>query len=162
MKDVDFVPNEKYLEIGNKKYDVSRVSAERCLKAVKVYNQAVQVKHSSELEALIKILDAVLILVRIDFDIQRPFEWFRRRILSKKYIMKNLTYPELAKFCELALDPIIEPKKKEAQRMEKVVDMALAIQEKLGNEQLAELLARQYTSLGLKEEDFSSLIPSKN
>ena len=69
-------------------------------------------KVSTELEGIDLILDAVMILFRIDFTGLNIWEWFRRKIVTKKWILKNVSYEELNGFVEAALEPILGDKKK--------------------------------------------------
>jgi hypothetical protein len=146
-KEFDMVPDQKILKIGNRSYNVTRVTAERALKAMKVYNAMITSKVETEEAGIDKILDSVLILFRIDFEFVKAWEWFRRRIVSKQWILRHVSYEELNDFVETALEPILGPKKKEMEHRKALIDVERELLKKYGPEELAGLLESLLSSL---------------
>ena len=155
-KEFDLVPDPKFLQIGKRKYDVTRVTAERALKAVKVYNAVIESKVKTDEEGVYKILDAVLILFRIDFDYRHAWEWFRRKIISKRWILKHVSYDELSDFVETALEPILGPKKKDREHREALMGVEQELLKKYGPEELAALLENLLLSPGGQKKKSSA------
>ena len=140
---MDLIPDKKILKIGKKEIDYSWICVERTLKAQKIYNEIFK-KQRDNYEAVHMIMDAVIVLVRIDFALS--FNWLKRRIISKRYILKHLNYTELSDFTESALEPILGDKKKELKAMKAVGDVVEKLQEKMGTEGLVNWLQNALSS----------------
>jgi len=117
-KDIEvLVPEDKFLSIGKKKFKIW-ISAERSLMATVLFNK-ISAKTTDEHKAILTdydfysaMLDVAFILIKQDFSIFNIFDWIRRELLTKKYILKHLDIKELASFVDDALEPIIGTKKK--------------------------------------------------
>lgn len=144
---MDLIPDKKILTIGKMEIDYSRVSARRALEAMKIYNAVVTRPNDSDLVAVEGILDAVLVLIRIDFSWSRVLDWERRRRVTKKYILQHLDFSELSKFVEEALDPILGDKKKAAEHREKLMEVERELLKKVEPAILAQWLESLLSSL---------------
>ena len=139
------IPDDKFLQIGNKKFKIW-ISAERALKATALFNR-LNIKDSEErklietdLDFYNAMLDVAFLLIKQDFRIKKVFDWIRRELLSKKYILKNLDVKELAEFVDNALEPIIGTKKKELKRQTQMEDIMTQIVDKMGIEAFTQSL----------------------
>ena len=139
------VPEDQFLLIGKKKYKIW-ISAERSLKATALFNK-ISAKNTEEHKAILTdydfylaMLDVAFMLIKQDFNIFRLFDWIRRELLSKKYIMKHLDIKQLVKFVDDALEPIIGTKKKELENQEKAAQAMMILMEQITPEALAQLL----------------------
>jgi len=136
MEEINLIPDQKLLTIGDKKYNVARISAERSLKAASHYNKVIKgvydpkAENSSEegykpydstYDLIVALLDCVFILFRIDFELSSIIEWFRRITVTKKHILKTIDHKEIMDFIEDALEPIIGDKKKELKIENKIM-----------------------------------------
>lgn len=140
-KEHDIVtPDKKTLTIGKIEIDITRITAERTLKAAKTYNEWASVQYKDDYTAVLKLLDTVFTLIQIDFTWTKSIDWMRRLLITKKTILKNLDYRELSTFVEEALDPILGDKKREMERLQTLEDLGVEMAGKLGPERYAELL----------------------
>ena len=142
-KEFDLVKEPKYLTVGNRKFNIARIASWRSLEAMRIYNKAVKEPNDSDLEAVDKILDAVIVLFRIDFSVTNIWDWFVRRITTKKYILKKTDFSDLSNFVEEALEPILGPKKKAQEHMQKLI----AVEQEILKTMSAEDLAKLYQNL---------------
>ncbi len=140
-----FIPEEKFLQIGKKRFKIW-ISAERSLKATALFNK-IKDKGTEEnksiktdLDFYMSMLDVVFILVKQDFRILKCFDWLRRQLLTKKYLLKHMDIKELTSFVDNALEPIIGTKKKELEREEKMADAMVLLTQNLSPEALEKLL----------------------
>lgn len=148
MKDDDLnilIPEDKYLQIGKHKFKIW-ISAERSLKATALFNKISQ-KGSDENKDIetdydfyLKILDVAFILIQQDFRIVKLFDWIRRKLLTKDYILKHMDIQELSKFIDDSLEPIIGTKKKVMEREEKATAAMMILMDTITPEALAKLL----------------------
>ena len=140
---------KKIIKIGKKTFDYSWISVGRTIKASDIYFSAFKTKGNSNSEIVPIIVEAVIILIHKDFDFS--FDWLKRKLITKKYILGHLGYTELSDFLEVALEPILGDKKKELKAKENI-DMILAkLLEKMTPEELVGSLQKQLASMdGLK------------
>lgn len=160
-KEIDLIPESKWFEVGNKKFDVSRISAERALKAAALFNNINKGKYSkkedkyvnydSEYELVTNLLDVVLLLIRIDFKLENCIEWLRRRAITKKYILKTMDHKKIMDWIEEALDPILADKKKVLARENKATEAMLKLMDGVGVEALTQLLQNSVAMQGIKK-----------
>ncbi len=139
------IPEDKFLIIGNKKFKIW-ISAERALKATALFNK-LNVEGSEErksietdLDFYNAMLDVAFLLIKQDFRIKNLFDWIKRELLTKKYILKNLDVKELADFIDNALEPIIGTKKKEMDRQTTMENIMIQIVDKMGIEAFTQSL----------------------
>jgi len=130
----------KILKIGKKEIDYSWISVGRVTRAMDLYNELLKQPTSGQYENILKITKAVIILIRIDFRLTP--EWFKRRMITEKYIMSHLNYFELSDFLEIALEPILGDKKKEL-KAQQAIDEVI---EKVGAEELMTILQKSLAS----------------
>lgn len=142
-----FIPEEKFLQIGKRRFSVW-ISAERALKATALFNKLNQ-KGSEERKSIttdydfyIAMLDVAFLLIRQDFRIKNVVDWLKRQLLSKKYILKHMDIKQLASFIDDALEPIIGTKKKELDRQERMAEAFMILVDKTSPEVLAKLLQK--------------------
>lgn len=139
------IPEEKYLKIGKKKFKIW-ISAERALKATALFNKLQtpgteeRGRIKTDYDFYIEMLEVAFLLIRQDFRIINVFDWVRREMLTKKYILKHLDVKELKIFVDEALEPIIGTKKKEMEREQKTAEAMLLILDTISPEALAQLL----------------------
>lgn len=155
MKDEDLkilIPDDRFLQIGKKRFKVW-ISGERSLIATEQFNKLI-IKGKDENKSITtdydmykKYVEISLILIKQDFlpalrnvGISTIFSWLKREKLTADYILKNMDIKELEQFVNDALDPIIGTKKKELEKQEKMAKTMMILVEKLGAEELAELL----------------------
>ena len=156
-KDFKMIPKAKILKIGSREVDISRIAADRVMKATDLYNEMIVEKERAYSESMGLILSVVLMLIRIDFSVQNILDWAKRRIITKRYILKHTDYSELNDFVELALEPILGDKKKERRHMEMLKEVERKLLERVPPEQLAKLLENSLLSLdGLGAKSSSS------
>lgn len=136
---------KKVLTIGKKTFDYSWVSVGRTIRASDIYFSAFKTKEKSNSVIVPIIVDAVIILIRVDFKFS--FDWLKRRFITKKYILSHLGYTELSDFLEIALEPILGDKKKELKAKEQIEAIAEKLLEKMTPEELAGLLQKQLVSM---------------
>lgn len=139
------IPEDKFLQIGKKKFKIW-ISAERALKATALFNK-LNVPDSEERKAVLTdldfynaMLDVAFLLIKQDFRIKNLFDWIRREMLTKKYILKNLDIKELEEFVNNALEPIIGTKKKVMEKQTKMEDIMIQIVDTVGIEAFTQLL----------------------
>ena len=139
------IPEDKFLIIGKKKFKIW-ISAERALKATALFNK-LNVEGSEErksietdLDFYNAMLDVAFLLIKQDFRIKNLFDWIKREVLTKKYILKNLDVKELAEFVDSALEPIIGTKKKEMERQTTMENIMIQIVDKMGIEAFTQSL----------------------
>ena len=139
------IPEDKFLIIGKKKFKIW-ISAERALKATALFNK-LNVEGSEErksietdLDFYNAMLDVAFLLIKQDFRIKNLFDWIKRELLTKKYILKNLDVKELADFIDNALEPIIGTKKKEMDRQTVMENIMIQIVDKMGIEAFTQSL----------------------
>jgi len=137
-----FIKQPEWLVIGKYKIDISRISAGRVLYNIDKYNSIINKKYSSEKEASKDIIGVALNMIQIDFSIDRIFDWFKRKVITKNYVLKVCTMDELNKFLEDCFKSIIEPKKKVLEKNSRLTDLGLRIAEKLPEEELIKLLSK--------------------
>lgn len=136
---------KKVLTIGKKTFDYSWISVGRTIRASDIYFSAFKTEEKSNSAIVPIIVDAVIILLRVDFKFS--FDWLKRRLITKKYILSHLGYTELSAFLEIALEPILGDKKKELKAKEQIEAIAEKLLEKMTPEELAELLQKQLVSM---------------
>lgn len=132
---------KKILTIGKTEIDYSWICVKRTLEASDIYFSAFKVEEKTNSKILPVIIDAVIILIRIDFEFS--LDWLRRRLITRKYILKHLGYTELSDFLEVALEPILGDKKKELKARENIDLILEKLLEKITPEELSELLQKQ-------------------
>ena len=150
------IPEDKFLKIGNKKFKIW-ISAERALRATMLFNEISE--KGTELNKMIvtdldfysAMLDVAFLLIKQDFRIKNLFDWIKRELLTKKYILKNLDVKELADFVDNALEPIIGTKKKVLERERKTTEAMMILMEKITPEALAQLLQNSLQVPGIKK-----------
>ena len=151
-----FIPEEKFLKIGKKQFKIW-ISAERSLKATALFNKINQKgtdEHKSittDLDFYIAMLDVAFILIKQDFKIINLFDWIKRQILTKEYILKHMDIKELSDFIDTALEPIIGTKKKELEREQKAADAMMILMETITPEALAKLLQNSLQGVDIKK-----------
>lgn len=139
-----FIPEDKFLKIGKKRFKIW-ISAERSLKATALFNKISQKgtkEHKSittDYDFYIAMLDVAFLLIRQDFKILNIFDWVKREILTKSYILKHIDIKELEEFIDNALEPIIGTKKKEQAAQETAAEVIMIMSKKIGTEALAQL-----------------------
>ena len=136
---------KKILKIGKKEIDYSWICVERTLKATKMYNVIFKERLTDNYETVHKIMDAVIILIRVDFSLSS--NWLKRRLISKKYILRHLNYKDLSDFLELALEPILGDKKKELKAEQAIDEVLEKLLEKMTIVELVESLQKQLVSM---------------
>ena len=140
---MDLIPDKKILKIGKKEIDYSWICVERTLRAQRLNNEIFKIQRDNY-EAVHMIIDAVVILIRVDFSF--TLNWLKRRFITKKYILNHLNYTELSDFVEIALDPIMGDKKKELKAEQAIDEILEKLREKMTIAQLTELLQKQLVS----------------
>ena len=140
---MDLIPDKKILKIGKKEIDYSWICVERTLRAQRLNNEIFKTQRDNY-EAVHMIIDAVVILIRVDFSF--TLNWLKRRFITKKYILNHLNYTELSDFVEIALDPIMGDKKKELKAEQAIDEILEKLREKMTIAQLTELLQKQLVS----------------
>ena len=143
---------KKILKIGKKEFDYSWISVGRTIKASDIYFTAFKGKNNNDIVPI--IVDAVIILIRVHFSFTRRrvgdpnpiMNWLKRRLITRKYILRHLGYTELSDFLEVALEPILGDKKKELKARENIDMILEKLLEKITPEELAELLQKQLVS----------------
>lgn len=150
------IPEDKFLLFGKKKFKIW-ISAERALKATALFNK-LNVPDSEERKAIETdldfynaMLDVAFLLIKQDFRIKKLFDWIRRELLTKKYILKNMDVKELADFVDTALEPIIGTKKKEMERERKASEAMMILMDTITPEALAKLLQSSLVGPGTKK-----------
>ncbi len=148
-----FVPEEKYLQIGKRRFKIW-ISSGISLKATDMFNKLKE-KGSKENEAiktdydffeacvdicLVLIKQKFKVMMKRSFSIKTIIDWKRREKLTRQNIMDSMEIKELNEFINNALEPIIGTKKKELERENKMADAMVLLTEKLSKEKLAELL----------------------
>lgn len=160
MDDFNIIPEPKWLKIGKHKYDVSRISAIRQMKAAALYNKKIMGveqedgsyrKYDSDLELMEALLEVVFILFQVDVFFINPFEWIKRKLVTKRHLLKSLSGGEFNDFIEDALEPIIGDKKKELKRQNAATDAMLKLLETEDPELLAKLLQNSVLAQGIQE-----------
>lgn len=150
------IPEDKFLIMGKKKFKIW-ISAERALRATALFNEIS--KKGTDINKLIltdldfydAMLDVAFLLIKQDFRIKNLFDWIRRELLTKKYILKNLDVKELADFVDEALEPIIGTKKKELERERKIAEAMMLVVDTITAEQLKELLLNSLQGPDIKK-----------
>ena len=151
-----FIPEEKFLQIGKKRFKIW-ISAERSLKATALFNKIQQKgteehkKIETDLDFYISMLDVAFLLIKQDFNILHLFDWIKRQLLSKDYILKHMDIKELSTFIENALEPIIGTKKKELEREQKAAEAMIMLMETITPEALAKLLQNSLQGADIKK-----------
>ena len=140
---MDLIPDKKILKIGKKEIDYSWICVERTLRAQRLNNEIFKIQRDNY-EAVHMIIDAVVILIRVDFSF--TLNWLKRRFITKKYILNHLNYTELSDFVEIALDPIMGDQKKELKAEQAIDEILEKLREKMTIAQLTELLQKQLAS----------------
>ena len=135
---------KKILKIGKKEFDYSWISVGRTIKASDIYFSAFKTEAKTNSAVVPIIVDAVIILIRVDFNFS--IDWLKRRLITRKYILRHLGYTELSDFLEVALEPILGDKKKELKARENIDMILEKLLEKITPEELAELLQKQLVS----------------
>jgi len=149
------IPEDKFLFIGKKAFKIW-ISAERSLKATALFNKISQ-KGTTENKSIetdydfyVSMLDVAFILIRQDFKLN-VFDWLKRELLTKKYILKHLDVKQLASFIDNALEPIIGTKKKETEKQEKMTEAMMILMEKITPEALAQLLQNSLQGVDIQK-----------
>jgi len=125
------------VRIGIFNVDITRVTANRVIKARDMYNGIPKDKGDSVI--LLKLTDILIVLIRVNLTIKNIFEWFKRMLITKKYVLNNLTIKELDDLCEAVIfEPLAGPKKKEL----KMQELGIRIAGMLTDEQLKTLLSK--------------------
>ena len=135
---------KKILKIGKKEFDYSWISVGRTIKASDIYFSAFKTEEKTNSTIVPIIVDAVIILIQIDFNC--TIDWLKRKLITRKYILRHLGYTELSDFLEVALEPILGDKKKELKARKNINEIAEKLLEKMTPEELAELLQKQLAS----------------
>ena len=135
---------KKILKIGKKEFDYSWISVGRTIRASDIYFSAFKTEAKTNSAVVPIIVDAVIILIRVDFNFS--LDWLKRRLITRKYILRHLGYTELSDFLEVALEPILGDKKKELKARENIDLILEKLLEKITPEELAELLQKQLVS----------------
>jgi len=150
------IPGDKFLSIGKKKFKIW-ISAERSLKATDLFNR-ISKKGTEENKSIttdmdfyIAMLDVVFLLIRQDFKIVTLFDWVKRQLLTKDYILKHMDINALSQFIDNALEPIIGTKKKEMEREQKATEAMLLIMDTITPEALARLLQSSLQTVDTKK-----------
>lgn len=136
----------KILKIGKREFDYSWISVGRTIRASDIYFSAFKTEQKTNSAVVPIIVDAVIILIQKDFTFS--LDWLRRRLITRKYILKHLGYTELSDFLEVALEPILGDKKKELKARENIDLILEKLLEKITPEELSELLRKQLVSTG--------------
>jgi len=132
---------KKILKIGKREFDYSWISVGRTIRASDIYFSAFKTEQKTNSAVVPIIVDAVIILIQKDFNFS--FDWLRRRLITRKYILRHLGYTELSDFLEVALEPILGDKKKELKARENIDMILEKLLEKITPEELSELLQKQ-------------------
>ena len=97
------------------------------------------------------MLEVAFLLIKQDFKLLNIFDWIRRELLTKKYILKHMDVKELSVFIEDALEPIIGTKKKEMERQDKAAEAMMKLMDQITPEQLATLLQNSLQAVDTKK-----------
>ena len=150
------IPEDKFLQIGKKKFKIW-ISAERALKATALFNK-LNVEGSEErksietdLDFYNALLDIAFLLIKQDFRIKNLFDWIKRELLTKEYILRNLDIKELEDFVDNALEPIIGTKKKEQEWERKTAEALTMLKDEITPEALKVLLQNLLQGQGTKK-----------
>ena len=132
---------KKILTLAKKTFDYSWISVGRTIKASDIYFSAFKTKEKTNSSIVPIIVDAVIILIRVDFKLS--LDWLKRRMITRKYVLRHLGYTELSDFLEVALEPILGDKKKELKARENIDLILEKMLEKMTPEELIESLQKQ-------------------
>lgn len=139
------IPEDKFLKVGKTKFKIW-ISAERSLKATVLFNK-LSMKGTEERKSIltdydfyVSMLDVAFLLIRQDFRLLNAFDWLKRQLLTKKYILKHMDIKELNDFINDALEPIIGTKKKEMESQLIMAELLMKMSGTVGLDRLAELL----------------------
>jgi aspartyl aminopeptidase len=150
------IPEDKFLYIGKKKFKIW-ISAERALKATALFNRISQKgteehdRIKTDYDFYNEMLEVAFLLIKQDFKLLNIFDWIRRELLTKKYILKHMDVKELSVFVEDALEPIIGTKKKELERQDKAAEAMMKLMDQITPEQLATLLQNSLQAVDTKK-----------
>lgn len=137
-----FVKEKEWLTIGKYKIDISRISAGRVLSNIDRYNRFLGKTWSSEEQTIGEIVGIALNMISIEFSFKRIFDWFKRKLITKRYVLKICTMEELNTFLEECFEPITGGKKKALKKENRMTELGLKIAEKMPEEKLIELLSK--------------------
>lgn len=130
------------IKVGRYFVDITRVMSGRVIKARDDFNNLE--KGKSNIESTKDLLDIFFTLIQIDFSIKHFFDWLKRKLISKRYVLNNLTYDELNNLVEKVIlvnlygEDYVN-KKKEKMTLQR---MAVIAAENLTDEQLKKLLLK--------------------
>lgn len=134
------------VKVGKDIFDQTHVPAYRVFKASEMWN-AFMIKHTNEkggiLATEIQItemtLDIAIYLLRRE--IKDSFSrWWKGLFLSKKRILRKLSFEELNRFVDDSLTPILGSKKKGLAAQKKLYDATAELLDKMPEAELKELL----------------------
>ena len=151
-----FIPEEKFLQIGKRRFKIW-ISAERSLKATGLFNEISQKGSglnksiTTDYDFYTAMLSVAFLLIQQDFKIVKIFDWIKRKMLTKDYILKHMEIKELAKFIDDALEPIIGTKKKVMEREEKATEAMMILMDAITPEALAKLLQNSLQGAAIKK-----------
>ena len=150
------IPEDKFLTVGKKRFKIW-ISAERSLKATILFNKLSD-KETEERKSIltdydfyVSMLDVAFILIRQDFRLMNSFDWIKRQLMTKKYILKHMDMKQLNDFINDALEPIIGTKKKEMESQLIMAELLTKMSGTVGMEKLAELLLNSLQDAGTKK-----------
>lgn len=151
-----FIPEDKFLQIGKRRFKIW-ISAERSLKATDLFNRISQ-KGTDENKSIttdmnfyIAMLDVAFLLIQQDFKIVNLFDWIKRKMLTKDYILKHMDIKELSLFIDNALEPIIGTKKKVMEQEEKLTEVVINLIEEIGTKEFVKLLQNSLQTVDTKK-----------
>lgn len=151
-----FIPEDKFLQIGKRRFKIW-ISAERSLKATDLFNRISQKgtdenkSITTDMDFYIAMLDVAFLLIQQDFKIVNIFDWIKRKMLTKDYILKHMDIKELSIFIDDALEPIIGTKKKVMDREEKATEAMMILMDAITPEALAKLLQNSLQPVDTKK-----------
>ena len=131
---------EKIINLGGRKVDVSNIPAGKVIKAVTLYNKAVnwykeqvdQKEYKTVEKYKNMVIDVALYIITPYFSLRNLSKWIKAKLITKRFLLRNCNMKQLDYFFDLALEPILgdqSEKKKIVNNLDKSMDLLMKMQE---------------------------------